>query len=294
MKASRALLPALALAARLGAASPPAWSLNQPIYEVNLEMFSAEGNYRALKERLPALKALGVGILWLTPITERGRLKAFGSPYCVRDYRGLHAPFGSAAELKGLVNAAHAQGMRLILDWVGNHTAWDHPWITAHPEYYARDRQGRILQAHEWSDVAQLDYSSRPMRAEMIEAMKYWLRAFDVDGFRCDVAWGIPAEFWAAARRELDSVKPVFLLAESDSPADAAAFDADYAWSLMNSGKANLMTDVAQGRRPASEIGRMLRREARSFSPPFMRLRFTSNHDEWKDNGTPFERLGPA
>jgi glycosidase len=284
-------LAGLVFSAGAGAFSPPAWSLNQPIYEVNLEMFSAEGSFKGLEARLPELKALGVGILWLMPVTARGVEKAFGSPYCVRDYRGLHAPFGSPQDLKDLVAATHRLGMHLILDWVGNHSSWDNPLIKGHPEFYAKDKFGKISQAHEWADVAQFDYSNPALRRWMIEAMKYWVTAYDIDGFRCDVAWGIPVDFWVSARSELQKTKPLFMLAEADDPADQAAFDSDYDLALMNSAKINRMTDIAKGAKPASLLGQLQRLDDRRYAKGFMRMHFTTNHDEWKDNGTPFERL---
>ena len=197
-----------------GSATAPAWSLNQPIYEVNLQMFSQAGGYKELEKHLPELKSQGVGILWLMPINTRGVLKAFNSPYCVKDYRGFHAPFGGPQDFRALVAATHAQGLHLILDWVPNHTSWDNALIREHPEFYKRDAGGKISQAYGWSDVAQLDYGNQGLRAWMIEAMKSWISDYDVDGFRCDVAWGVPQDFWVQARAELDKLKPVFMLAD--------------------------------------------------------------------------------
>jgi cyclomaltodextrinase / maltogenic alpha-amylase / neopullulanase len=275
------------------AATAPAWSLNQPIYEVNLQMFSQAGTYRALQEHLPELKSQGIGILWLMPVTTRGVLKAFGSPYCVRDFLGLHAPFGSAQDLRNLVSATHAQGLHLILDWVPNHSSWDNALISQHPEFYKQDAGGHILQAYSWGDVAQFDYSKPAMRAWMIEAMKSWVRDYDVDGFRCDVAWGVPADFWAQARAELDKVKPVFMLAEANNVVDQGGFDSNYDWDLLNVSEQTVLTDIAAGRKPADYLDGLLAKEkAKGYLPGFRRMRFTSNHDEWNNFGTPFQRLG--
>lgn len=292
MKHIKILWLALLLVGRALAFTSPAWSVNQPIYEVNLQMFSPAGTYVELQKHLPELKALGVGIIWLMPITSRGVLKAFGSPYSVKDYRGLYTPYGSGQDLKNLIGATHRLGMHLILDWVGNHSSWDNALITEHPEFYKKDLSGNIAQAYAWPDAAQLNYDNPRLRLWMIEAMKYWLQNYDIDGFRCDVAWGVPIDFWVQARRELEKIKPVFMLAESNDPADERAFDADYDWALMGTSKVNRLTDIAQGSRPVSLIGDLVTQDSMRFSPGFMRMRFTSNHDEWKDHGTPFERFG--
>lgn len=280
----------LALSAPASAA-PPAWSVGAPIYEVNLQMFSQAGTYKELEKHLPRLKEQGVGILWLMPITTRGVQRAFGSPYCVKDYKGFHAPYGSAQDFRDLVAAVHRQGLHIILDWVPNHSAWDNPLITQHPEFYRKNPDGSIAQAYGWTDVAHLDYGNAALRTWMIEAMAYWVREYDVDGFRCDVAWGVPVDFWTQARAALDKVKPLFLLAENNDPAYQAAFDSDYDWNLLHVRPQTLLTDIASGAKPASALVEPLLKDQRDYAPGFMRMRFTSNHDEWKDFGTPFQRL---
>jgi glycosidase len=258
---------------------------------VNLETFSSQGGFAGLEARLGELKALGVGILWLMPIQERGVLKAFGSPYCVKDYYRLHRPYGSEADFKRLVRAIHAQGLHVVLDWVPNHSAWDNPLIKAHPEFYLHDAHGAIQQASTWTDVAQFDYRQAGLRRWMTAAMRHWVRAFDIDGFRCDVAWNVPIDFWVSARQALERDKPLFMLAESNEARDQEAFDADYDWNLMNLGPQCPLVEIAAGHRPATDIDPFVQQDLRRFKAPFTRLRYTSNHDEWKDQGTPSVRF---
>ena len=289
-----ALLLGACLASQLRAFSPPAWSLNQAAYEINVETYSKAGNFKAVTDSLPELKRLGVGILWLMPIMPRGVLKGFGSPYCVKDYRAINPAYGDEWDLRELVAAAHLQGMHVILDWVGNHSSWDNALITEHPEFYKKDANGKIAQAHEWPDVAQLDYGNPALRAWMTDAMRFWVESDDIDGFRCDVAWGIPVDYWLEARKELELIKPLFMLAESDDPKDQAAFDADYDWSMLNEGKSNPFTKIALGQAPASSLDALLARQQSQDLPGFIHLRFTSNHDEWWQYGAPEKRLGLA
>ena len=270
---------------------PPAWAVGQSVYEVNLETFSKEGNFKALEQRLPELKALGVGILWLMPVTERGVEKAFGSPYCVKDYKALHKPFGSNADFKHLVAEAHKIGLYVIVDWVANHTSWDNALLKEHPEYYKKDAAGKIVQAQTWADVAQLDFSQAGLRAYMVDAMDTWVRDFDIDGFRCDVAWNVPMEFWVSARKKLEARKPLYFLAEASGPQYQEAFDSDYDWDLMNLGGQPPLVEIAAGRKAATAIDAVLRRDYGKYKAPFTRLRYISNHDEWKDKGTPEVRF---
>jgi 1,4-alpha-glucan branching enzyme len=289
-----ALFASALLPAGAQAAPPPAWSVNQPIYEVNLQTFSHGRNYKELQNRIPKLKALGIGIIWLMPITTRGVERAFGSPYCVKDYRGFHEPFGSEQDFKNLVAAVHAAGMRLILDWVPNHSSWDNALTREHKEFYKQDANGNIQQAYSWSDVAQLDYANAAMRAYMIESLKYWVAKYDIDGYRFDVAWGVPDDFWAQARAELDKGKPLFFLAEANNPKNQAAFDSNYDWELMNVVQDPVLVQIAKGAKPVAALDTLLALDRRTYPAPFMRMRFTSNHDEFGNFGTPFQRLGGA
>lgn len=262
----------------------PQWAKNQTVYEVNLDVYHfPQGTaLREYEKHLPVLKEMGVGILWFMPLFPRGREKAFGSPYAVRDYSAINPDFGSAADFKHLVERAHELGLRVIVDWVPNHTAWDNSFIKEHPEWYAKNEKGEIAQASTWSDVAQLNYGkagawNMPLWKQMRDGMVQWLREFDIDGFRADVAGRggkVPVEFWEWLRPQLDAVKPVFMLAEADDAYLHPAFDMTYSWNLPP-----VLWDVCANRRPATAIDDELRREARDYGSGAIRMRFLDNHD---------------
>src|SRR5579859_7932090 len=213
----------------------PTWLRAGVIYEVFPRNFSAEGNFNGITARLDELKDLGVDILWLMPIHPLGqkmRKGTIGSPYAVKDYYAINPEYGTEADLKRLVAEAHKRDLRVIIDIVANHTAWDSVMMQ-HPEYYKRDANGKIIPpVPEWTDVAGLNYGNPALREYMITMMKYWVQTCDVDGFRCDVAGNVPTDFWESARAELESVKPdIMLLAEASKPELLVkAFDMDYAW----------------------------------------------------------------
>lgn len=215
----------------------PEWSKNATIYQINTRQFTPEGSFRAAERQLPRLKELGAVILWLMPvhqIGERYRKGSLGSPYAVRDYYSVNPELGSLDDLTSFVRAAHALGMYVILDWVANHTAWDSKLVAEHPEWYVRDWKGdfRPTPWWDWPDIIDLDYRSEALRQYMTEAMTYWVREVDIDGYRCDVAGFVPTDFWNQVRRELDAIKPVFMLAEWEArDLHAEAFDMTYAWS---------------------------------------------------------------
>jgi len=288
----------------LVAAIPPAsvkhaeWTRRAVIYEVNVRQYTPQGTLAALLPHVSRLKALGVDILWVMPVQPIGvknRKGPLGSYYSVRDYTAVNPEFGTVADFKRLVDAAHARGMRVILDWVPNHTAFDHPWITAHPDWYVHKPDGSISNARDnenhdtdWTDVAELNYDSRPMRAAMIAAMKWWLTETRIDGFRCDVAGGVPDDFWAEARAALTATRPdLFMLAEDERPAAHAAFDMTYGWELHH-----LLNDVSQGKRPTRALDAYFARQDSLYSPDAYRMFFTSDHDENSWNGSEFERMG--
>lgn len=291
MRPLRRILPALAgllsLAVTAHAApqvtpkappTTPAWVRQAVIYEVNFGVFSPTGDFKGVEARLPALQKLGVTTVWLMPIHPVGVVKSFGSPYCVRDYFGINPGLGTAQDLHRLVRAVHAHHMKIILDIVANHTAWDNPLITSHPEFYKHDAQGNIVAPNaDWKDVAGLDYHSPGLRAYMTDVLRYWLCAFDVDGYRCDSAGLVPTDFWEAASAEARKVKPdMLMLAEGDQPdLQNRAFDLDYDWPLLGGINAVLTRGD-----PATRIQTILEGERTRYPARALHMRISDDHDE--------------
>ena len=235
---------------------------------------------------------MGVDILWLMPIFpvgEKNRKGSLGSYYAVKDYHAINPEFGTKDDFRKVVQEAHELGMKVILDWVANHSAWDNVWVEQHPEYYEKDDKGNLVSPFDWTDVISFDYNNPEMREAMIEALKYWVRDFNIDGYRYDVAGMVPTDFWDNARKELDEIKPVFMLAEDEDNADLmrAAFDMNYSWKLHH-----LMNDIAQGKKKAADIWAYYDWNNSVFAPDMYRMTFTTNHDENSWNGTVKERMG--
>lgn len=272
----------------------PEWSKNATIYEVNVRQHTPEGNFAALERDLSRLDSLGVDILWLMPIHPIGQVNrkgTLGSYYSVKDYKAVNPEYGTLEDFKRFVSSAHAKGMKVIIDWVANHTAFDAVWTTTHKDWYVLDSLGNpVPPVPDWSDVADLNYDKPEMRAAMIDAMKYWVKECDIDGFRCDVAMMVPTDFWDSARIALDSLKPVFMLAEAEMKEHhLRAFDMSYTWEFMH-----IMNDIAKGKKKLNEIEKYLERQDTAFPKNAYRMYFTTNHDENTWNGTGFERLGKA
>jgi glycosidase len=285
-------LLALLAACPLGAATPtdwtavaareaPAWVRSAVIYEVFPRQFSQKGDFASITARLDELKALGIDVLWLMPVHPIGHLRSkgsIGSPYAVRDYYAVNPDYGTKDDLHRLIDGSHARGMRVIIDMVANHTAWDSVMMS-HPGYYKQDGAGHVISPHPgWSDVAALNYANPETRRYMIAMMEYWVREFHVDGFRCDVAAEVPTDFWEELRQDLDQLQPgLFLLAESDNPELLRkAFDADYAWPMMSTLNRVLMEGA-----PASELRRTWEQKERAAFPRgSLHMRCSDNHDE--------------
>lgn len=273
----------------------PEWARDAAIYQLNTRQFTPEGTFRAAERELPRLKALGVKILWLMPIHEIGvknRKGGLGSPYSVKDYYSVNPEFGTLADLKHFVDAAHAQGFKVILDWVANHTAWDNPLVSEHPDWYERDWKGdfRPTPWWDWADIIDLDYSQPGLRRYMTEALKYWVREVDIDGYRCDVAGFVPVDFWDNVRRELDAIKPVFMLAEWESrDLHARAFDMTYAWSWNKA-----VHEIAHGRADVNALYIYYSWNESAFPREALRMVYTSNHDQNAWEGTGPEQFGEA
>ncbi len=249
------------------------------IYEIYPRQFSEAGNFAGITAQLDRLKELGVNILWLMPIHPIGQEKKkgpVGSPYAVRDYYAVNPDYGTAADLKRLVSEAHRRGMKVIIDIVANHTSWDSVMMKT-PEFYVRDASGKITYPHDWSDVAELNYDNPALRRYMIDMLKFWLREYDLDGFRCDVAAEVPTDFWEQARAEATrSRRTSSWLAESDRPELLVrAFDLDYSWPLHGT-----LNDVLQGRKSATAFRQTWEADEAKYPRGALRMRFSDNHDE--------------
>ena len=271
----------------------PEWSKNATIYQLNTRQFTPEGTFKAAAKELPRLKDLGADIIWLMPIHpigEQNRKGTLGSPYSVKDYYGVNPEFGTLEDFKSFVDAAHDLGMYVIIDWVANHTAWDNQLRFDHPEWYERDYEGEFRPTpwYDWSDIIDLDYSRPEVRQYMTEAMVYWVRDVGIDGYRCDVAGFVPIEFWNNVRRELDAVKPVFMLAEWESrDMHAHAFDMSYAWSWHNA-----IHGVVAGEKGIGSLFNYYSWNESAYPKDAYRMTYISNHDVNSWENTQFEAFG--
>ena len=272
----------------------PEWARRAVMYQINTRHFTKEGTFKAAEKHFPRLKELGVDILWIMPMNEIGlknRKGTLGSPYSVKDYYSVNPEFGALADFKHFVAAAHKQGFHVILDWVANHTAWDNELQSKHPDWYDKDWKGdfRPTPWWDWSDIINLNYRSPELRQYMIEAMKYWVREADIDGYRCDVAGFVPVDFWNQARKEMDAIKPVFMLAEWESrDLHEYAFDMTYAWTWYEK-----MEHIAQGQaKDLSSLFVYYSWNESSFPPDGIRMVGVSNHDKNAWEGTEFELFG--
>jgi glycosidase len=283
------------------AQAPDSWVSRSAIYEVFVRDFSPTGDLRGVTRGLDRIQAAGANVVWLMPIYPVGvlnRKEPLGSPYSVSDYRAINPAFGTAADFRALVQTLHARGMKLILDWVPNHTAWDHVWVREHPDFYVRDERGGLTvprddkgKLTDWTDVAQLDYRNPALRREMIATMRYWLDEFGIDGFRVDVAGFVPDDFWREAVPALRAAvsRPILLLAEwGDLKMHRFGYDLTYAWDSYSRLKA-----VWKGA-PADTIVRSELADLAAMPPGGMRLRFATNHDETAWDKPPVTLFGGA
>ena len=285
------------------------WSRNAVIYEVNVRQFTPEGTFKAMENHLPRLKDLGVDILWfmpIHPISQDDRKGKLGSYYAVADYKGVNPEFGSLDDFRDMVKAAHNLGMKVIIDWVPNHSGRDNAWVKNHPDWYKRDDSGKMFGPFDWTDVYEFDYSNPAMRAGMTDAMSFWLREADIDGFRCDVAGRVPVSFWDENRKALEAVKPgIFMLAEATEPELLQnAFDMDYNWPMKDLFSAIAATSGqytfkdAEGKMKtfpeahAADILAQLDKEAAMYPADSYLMNMITNHDLNSWEGTEFERLG--
>lgn len=289
---------------------------NAVIYEANIRNYSAEGTFNAFTKDIPHLKELGVKVLWVMPVypislkrrkatgdlsiedikDPKEREKYLGSYYAISDYTAVNPDLGTKEDFDKLVKTAHENGMYVILDWVANHTGWDHKWITEHPEYYHKNAKGEVTDPLDpktgkpwgWTDVAHLDYTSKVLYEPMKNEMEYWVKNHNIDGFRCDVADNVPTEFWQYAIPKLKEVKPLFMLMESEKPyLFNGLFDMGYNWPAHH-----MMNDIAKGKKSVKDWDELVAKRATEFKKEDIWMNFTSNHDENAWNGTEYERMG--
>ncbi|GAB3587824.1 alpha-amylase family protein [Hymenobacter daeguensis] len=268
------------------------------IYQVNMRAFSQAGNFAGVQARLDSIKAVGTNVLYLMPIFPVGQATgshpSYNSPYAVKDYRGVNAEFGTLADLRALVDAAHARNMAVMLDWVANHTSWDNPWITDHPDWYQKDAAGNIKVVSNgtttYNDVAQLDFTNAYMRAEMISAMKSWVFTANVDGFRCDYADFQPADFWKQATDTLHAVRThkLLLLAESTRASNfTAGFDYNFGFNFYGG-----IYQVYKNNQSATAFDALNTSEFAGATGTQSVVRYITNHDVNGSDGTPVTLFG--
>lgn len=293
---------------------------NAVIYEVNIRQYSEKGTFEEFTKDIPMLKKLGVKIIWAMPIfpisktkrkatggdfaylieDEEKRDKMLGSYYAVSDYGKINPEFGTIDDFRNLVDTAHENGMYVILDWVPNHTGWDHDWITTNPEYYTKNENGEIIdpinpdsgESWGWADVADLNYENNDMRREMINEMLYWIKDENIDGFRCDVASAVPLDFWQEAISKIRNEKDVFMLAEAEEPELAKGsglFDMVYAWE-----RHHIFNKMAKEENAIEIWDKIMEKESERFESDDILMSFVTNHDENSWNGTIRERMGDA
>lgn len=270
------------------------WTRDAVIYQINTRQFTGEGTFAAAQEQLPRLAEMGVDIVWLMPIHPIGEVNrkgGLGSPYSVKDFRAVNPEFGTEEDFRAFVDAAHELGLKVILDWVPNHSAWDNPLTQSNPEWYSRNPEGEMIPppGTDWSDVVDFDYSNAGLREYMTESLEYWVREFGVDGYRADVAGYVPLDFWETARPRLDAIKPVFMLAEWENrDMHSRAFDATYAWSLKDAMK------EAAGGAGAGPVRTYFADYRNVWPHAAYRMAYTDNHDQNSWDGVASEIYGPA
>ena len=270
----------------------PEWSKNATIYEVNVRQYTPEGTFKAFENHLPRLKKMGVDIIWLMPIHpigEKNRKGTLGSYYSVKDFYGINPEFGTMKDFQHLVDKIHSMGMYVIIDWVGNHSAWDNPLATQHPDWYSKTREGNFQPTpwYDWDDVIDFDYDNPDLRKYMTDALKYWVKETNIDGYRADVAGFIPTDFWENARKELDEIKPVFMLAEWESrDLYKKSFDMTYSWSLWNELR------QAVNHQKLAPLVEYLSHDVNTVPRNAYRMTFTDNHDKNSWEGNPYLNFG--
>ena len=267
------------------------WIKDKTIYEVNLRQYTETGTFKAFESHIPRLKEMGVEVLWfmpVTPISEKGRKGSLGSYYACSSYTKLNAEFGTEQDFLSLIQLAHKHEMKVMIDWVANHSGREHEWMDEHPNWFSQDKDGNFTERNGWEDVVDLNFENQDMRAALIGAMQYWVRTFNIDGFRSDMAHLVPLDFWMTARKACETIKPLFWLAECEDVAYHSVFDASYAWSWMHA-----TTKLVNEQSGVNEIYNILHDYAQ-YPQGAYKLFFTSNHDENTWNGSEYEKYGIA
>ena len=271
------------------------WSYSAVLYEMNIRQLTPEGTLRAAEKKLEFLREMGIDAIWMMPIYpigEEGRKGSLGSYYSIRDYKAVNPEFGTMEDFDSFVAKAHSLGMKVILDWVANHTARDAKWLQTKPaDWYEREDDGTAKVPWDWTDTAKLNYSNHDVWRGQIDAMRFWIEQHAIDGFRCDMAMLVPIEFWQQATEVLRAIKPdIFMLAEAEQQnLFDHAFDMCYAWEIHH-----LMCDIARGERRVWDLRNKLYANRENYPASAMRMMFTSNHDENSWSGSEFHRFGAA
>ncbi|MBO9561612.1 MAG: 1,4-alpha-glucan branching protein [Niastella sp.] len=277
----------------MGTAFPiVSWGNGTNIYEVNVRQYTPQGTFQAFIEHIPRLANMGVDVLWLmpvTPISVEKRQGTYGSYYAASSYTDIDPAYGTTDDFRQLIDTAHFHGMKVIIDWVANHTGYDHQWTKKYADWYRKDEAGNFTELYGWVDVIDLNYDIPEMRAEMINSMKFWLREFNLDGFRCDMARTVPIDFWIEARSECDTIRPLLWLAECEILNYHEVFDITYGWECMRA----IDKFMAGGEVTMPDILKILVDYSR-YPIGSRKLLFTSNHDENTDHGTEYEKYGVA
>ena len=257
----------------------PAFMQQGNIYEVNIRQYTKEGTFKAFAKHLPRLQKMGVQTIWfmpIQPISKEGRKGSLGSYYAVASYTEVNPEFGTLADFNQVVDQAHALGMKVLIDYVPNHSGADHSWLTTHPDFYETDSTGKPTFTADWSDTRELNFNNLVMQDSMINTMKYWLKATKIDGFRVDVAWGVPYSFWNKCIPALKKERNIYLLAEADdAKLHETGFDATYSWTEFH-----VLNDIAAGKKNILSLDTVLDKIETDFTKGAQRLYFTSNHDE--------------
>ncbi|MDI9338264.1 MAG: alpha-amylase family glycosyl hydrolase [Alphaproteobacteria bacterium] len=269
------------------------WTEKMNMYEVNVRQYTAEGTFKAFQEYLPRLKNMGIKVLWfmpINPISNRDRKGSLGSYYAISNYKDINPEFGRMPDWIALVHEAHTQGFKVLMDWVPSHTGADHSWLYQHKNFYVLDKTGNPTYLYDWKDTRKLNYQNKVMRDSMIEAMKFWVKNTDIDGFRVDVAGEVPDDFWRTAIPEINKIKPLYWLAEADKPSlHEAGFHATYSWREFQFMKK--IVEHKNKKYNAKNFYKLLVSINKEFPNYYNRLYFTSNHDENSWNGADFNTM---